>query len=751
MFTYVINTSENRTFDNDLLFRLSGYNKIRWMEKRLDKIGDCVKEIVDRQRVLGADDFRVAVIIDFYAFDKIRLPYGRLGYGDEKGVDMSIYLPYIEAFLVDNFIDVLLKGEVSPTDFEVYYAHGGEHNTFSQIDNEREQLRLILSGNKDTQHDVLKKDADKKQRLEAELSDAVKRVENYDDLSDSLRDAKVEEIIRADKTKELEKLQKELDNAKNIPLNDKSGADDKKSAVAKKKENNLESIMLRIDQLKEDLADLRTTKERISDLIPYERFSLYCTEDVYLELKIDAYPYGTAHRFMSFEDFFDAFKRRSGLFSQIRRHFYQTSLGGGAARSAFDTLSLSLYLIHLYEREEDSPSEALEIERLKPSVLKEVLVTAWGKVAIARNVALVNQSQYYSLNLTKNNLVEDQEELPIKDAIREEKSKLPPEIVNKKMSVDQTCREISRYVSKQAQGFSEQDRKEFDQMMTAYLDKRDDTRETDYVVETENFVNNNVQLTDRCPSEAEFEHVLHTRRENLSKLFEKTLKAEYIQVDFTDEKERADAAYNDYCKAKSCMSRNIIGDVVFLILVLLTMFVPYQVLQLKGSNLAFYQSLPLIGTLCAVFGGLFVLAFILQMLPLARKLERAKGRLRECYLDCCAKKNYSFSALKQRYEVDLVSIEEERYELRQIKKLYEANKLKEKHVILHRDMLEDVQDRLSSMLNNLDVEPIYNPNESVKDELDISKSFLSSENKIYHVFSIETIEKMFADSRGNKQ
>ena len=31
MITYVINTSDNKIFDSNLLFELAGYNKIRWM------------------------------------------------------------------------------------------------------------------------------------------------------------------------------------------------------------------------------------------------------------------------------------------------------------------------------------------------------------------------------------------------------------------------------------------------------------------------------------------------------------------------------------------------------------------------------------------------------------------------------------------------------------------------------------------------------------------------------------------------
>jgi hypothetical protein len=47
------------------------------------------------------------------------------------------------------------------------------------------------------------------------------------------------------------------------------------------------------------------------------------------------------------------------------------------------------------------------------------------------------------------------------------------------------------------------------------------------------------------------------------------------------------------------------------------------------------------------------------------------------------------------------------------------------------------------MLNNLDVEPKMTQNESVDGEFDISKSIRAKENKVYQIFSIETIEKMF--------
>ena len=99
--------------------------------------------------------------------------------------------------------------------------------------------------------------------------------------------------------------------------------------------------------------------------------------------------------------------------------------------------------------------------------------------------------------------------------------------------------------------------------------------------------------------------------------------------------------------------------------------------------------------------------------------------------------------IRNRYEVDLLRIERARYELRQLKRLYEANLAKDANVQRHRDMLEEVEDRLAGILNNLDVEPSPDPNESVEGEFDLSKPIRAKENKVYRVFSIETIEKLF--------
>ena len=146
MFTYVINTSENKTFESDLLFDLSGYNKISWMSCRLDEISDCAGTIIENQNVIGADNFRIAVIVDFFGFDKIRTPYGYQGYGDDSGIDTSLYFPYIDAFITDNLIQKLAWKDIAASAVDVYYVQNGKFESFSFLGNEKEQLVKILDG-----------------------------------------------------------------------------------------------------------------------------------------------------------------------------------------------------------------------------------------------------------------------------------------------------------------------------------------------------------------------------------------------------------------------------------------------------------------------------------------------------------------------------------------------------------------------------------------------------------------------------
>ena len=144
MLTYVINTSENKTFDSKKLFSFAGYHKIVWMECLLNEVENCAFEIYEKQNALAATDFRVAVIIDFYSFDKIRKPYGSDGFSKgEKGVDLAVYYPFIEAYLADNLFDKLSRMNLKVEQRDIYYVQNSDNDGFDNLNNVIEQINTI--------------------------------------------------------------------------------------------------------------------------------------------------------------------------------------------------------------------------------------------------------------------------------------------------------------------------------------------------------------------------------------------------------------------------------------------------------------------------------------------------------------------------------------------------------------------------------------------------------------------------------
>lgn len=690
MLTYVINTSENKTFDSGRLFDLAGYNKIRWMHCSLSEIASCAKEIYEKQNFLGADAFRVAVLIDFFGYNRIRPPYGRgeFGYGtEEQGVEFSLYLPYLEAYLVDNLFNPLNRKEVYASSFEVYYIQNGKYERFVNLGNAEAQLSTILSGKPGCDRPIPEK---------AVPPEAAKKT-----------DEKTDE--KAAKT-------------------DEAGGE---KEVAKE------------DEL----------PASVTDPTPYTTYSLYCTETVSLDFKLSDYPYGVSGDAMNFRDFFKAFQRRASLHTTLRRYFFVTSYGESPARAAFDTLSLSLYLIRMYEREEDLAQEGeMEVGRLEEHTLRDVLERAWNKVQAARLVAKGNHALYYALKRgekEESKVEAESAERTLERLEHEEYEKLnhgnkpSPETMYSKV-----CKIAGRTLTETA----EENRKKFDEIMNAYLRKRDETCETSVEADFEEMRAAGVLKTDTiCPSKEQYENLVRSKHEEISQLFGEALDADYIDVSYSEEKNGAKSAYQAYRRAKSCLSRNIVGDVIFLAITLLVMLVPYGVLQLRNERLLSLGSSVLYTLAAAVFGGLFLLALFLQILPQVRRMNKAKRWLTSSYCKCLAKDAYAFSKIRRRYEQDLILLEEKRYELRQYKHLYDANAAIERNVARHREMLEEVQDQLSGMLNNLGVEPVFDNEESVDGEFDLTKSFRSRENSIYKVFSIEVIEKMFPRKGSDKQ
>ncbi len=641
MLTYVINTSENKTFNSDLLFDLSGYNKIRWIHCPLNEMQKCAEEISEKQNILGADLFRIAVIVDFYDFDKLRVPYARRGFEPDTGVDISLYIPYIESYMLDNLIVQLEKKNLYAADFDIYYVQSEKAENYELLDNAKNQLATVMEGQN--------------------------------------------------------------------------------------------GIMCYGERGEEEPMQMR-----------YTSFDLYCTPNVNLIFSLKDYPYGQER--MSFGEFWTAFRQRMTNKADLRRHYYLTSYGGGVSRAALDVLSLSLYLIRIFEREEDITGEGnMEVIHLDSVVLKDVLETSWGKIASAKVIAKKNTLEYYALEQTESSSYDEAEpeETPERSIARE-RDALPKEIIRSDLPAVDLHRRVREFASRSPGDVEKRNRKEFDGIMGEYLSKRDNTRAADI---EEEFINLKLggflKKTNRCPSREEYEHAIDQRQREISDIFDRALVAGYIDVDYEEEMQEADEAFVEYKKASECLERNIWGDLIFLILSVASMIVPYGVLQLSSYNVGTFSALTLGFIASGIFAGLFVLSTLLQIIPQISKLKSAKKRLQKCYASCHAKDRYAFSLIRRKYERDLINIEQIRYEMRQIKSIYNINLEKDHYVGVHHDMLERLGGCVGGILNQLDVKPVVGPVEQLDGEFDISKPISARENSIYHIFSIETIERMF--------
>lgn len=813
MLTYVINTSENKTFDSSTLFEITGYNKIRWMHCSLDEIQSCAQSIFEKQNVLGAEHFRVAVIVDFYNFDKVRKPYGRTDFVEDPGVDLSIYMPYIEVYLMDNLVAYLEKKDLYAADFEVYYVQNEKSERFDLFENANGQLKKILSGD-----EPFHTYTNEERRARDAAAKAVKRIpsksgtaEEYPDIAEikcrpiekwhklnmtwqgsdvvvsiplsskwTVRDAEPNEhliysdgihignIFIEESSPAIKKLFNKHCTLGNVTMDyDLRLVEEDEEFVyryvftfsfTEKDHENKAVVEINYDQMDEDalahiLKELlvSTTEDRsfdgkfmqVNDVF-YTSFTLYCTPDVSLKFKLSDYPYGASE--MTFTQFWKAFCNRQALRMDLKRHYYIVPYGGGPSRAALDTLSLSLYLIRMYEREEMSSYEGdMEVFHLDSNVLKEVLEESWSKVNTAKALAKSSEIEFYQLtqvDAAKRDSIPREE--TAKEYISKQRSLIRRAQKGKNPSAELLYSKVGEITDRDLASLTEKNRRDFDEVMTEYLSKRDGTKEASSKEEFNNLKNSGLlKTTAQCPSKEEYNHVINEKQKDISNLFQRILSSEYIKVDFSEERKNADAAYKQYQNAKACLNRNIIGDIIFMILAVAAMIVPYIVFQLTSYRSTVFSSTALGLYMTGVFAGTFVLAVLLQMVPLMRKMNQSKLLLKKCYIDCLAKENYAFSAIRRKYEKDLIAIEQQRYDIRQIKQIYATNVAKERNIALHREMLEKLEDCLSSILNNLDVEPKFTILESLDGELDFGKPVQDKVNKIYHVFSVETIEKMF--------
>ena len=719
MLTYVINTSENKTFDSDQLFKLVGYNKICWMNYALDEMEKCAEEICERQTILGADDFRIAILIDFYGYDRVRNFYGTDGYSPiETGVDLSLYFPYIEAYIVDHLFSYIRKKELVIKERHIFYIQNGKHDGFNVVSNEIKQLEYVLEPEEDSLTEVIsvkvpKEDIEKQIKEKEEQASLGKTVtakerellmQKYEEQKRALDDIKDDKDLRDIQEKVLLELQAQVDALE-------------KEELSKKKK---ETVFINVPQKR------------------YSKFRLHCTETLSLYFQMSDYPY-TNMQGLSFEEFYRAFKQRESQHYGIKRHHYYASFGSGIAKAAFDNLSLSLYLIKMYEREEQiKENDEVIIGRIDPEHLKTMLITSWNKICSARTIAINNSSQYYDIKY----FAEDKEESKeVKQKETKHEFQVEARKEAKNMSPEDLYNEILNISSESTDKLSENDKKELDGLMKTYLAIRDDTKESLDEYEFTSTKENCPKST-QCPSKNDYENVIAKKKAEIAEVLKSTMNVEYQNKDFTKQKEEACQAFGDYTLAKRSLGSSLFGDIVIWLLAMIIMLVPFM--AISGFS---FTSVTLLTITACVLTGVFLLAFTIRVLPLVAKLKSAKKKLKSCYIECRKQQKEALIDYKYRYEIELVKIEHLRYEIRNITRLYNYNLAKNRNIEQHRQMLEVVENKLSAMLNNLGVEPVIVKYKDLSNEFDVNKSYMANDNRIYKIFSIETIENLFSSNK----
>ena len=720
MITYVINTSENKTFDSDQLFKLAGYKKIQWLNVHLDEVNKCIEYIKNKQGAIESEEFRIAVVVDFFGYDKIRIPYGREGYFDDPGVECSLYLPYIEAYLSDKLFYALEKQELFSASYEVFYIKGGRLEVIENMDNLKDQVSQVVFPDEDSFKGVKKSYVKENKTVYVSANNSVYTEEDHSKFK-----------------AELDVLNKRL--YENLSKKEK------------------EQVYDEIQVVSDKLDTIRTEKVEVKKVIEentYSSFKLYCNPNLSLRFDIDSYPYildVTKGEGISTRQFFEAFFDRSIKSKRIRRYFYNTSLGGSPAKAAFENLALFLNLVRLYEREDEFKEDGVvDVSSVDPEELKGLLLNAWNKVVKAKKVAKENNSFYYSLKSIFKK--------PVK--IDDDAQETPEEIFDKMRATvvvnDEKIRgsitaqfdSILKMGRKGEKIFIDDDKKEFDAILSKYLTKRNELTEKEIEEDFRDKIRTeSLEKTNQCPPKQELDFILGQKEDEISSLMAKVLEAEYSVQKFEKEQEAAKAYFKGYTEAKKVLKRGTIGDIIFFILTLATVIVPYIVAKsITGFNLGAVITIIICS---ATFFGLFLLSFIIAVLPAIKRMAKMKRLMLECYKDCLTKKKIALEELRKRYEIDLISIEEIRYEIRQVIFLYNYNLKKDRNIDKHRIALDELENCLSAILNNLGVHPVVDNRIIVEEDFNMLKPILSNENKIYRVFSLDAIESLLMkDNKG---
>jgi hypothetical protein len=285
--------------------------------------------------------------------------------------------------------------------------------------------------------------------------------------------------------------------------------------------------------------------------------------------------------------------------------------------------------------------------------------------------------------------------------------------------------------------------------MNEYLGRRDDLRNR-----IRNSIGNSLEEKEDemdyyFPSEIDYKKAIKKRQDSLSDCLSTALSAEYHTQDFTELKKEADEAFDQYMLVKLKETKTIIGDIAMMLLAVIAMVVPFAVLQPDVLPLKSFAALPYV-----IAGGIFALIFgilaIARIFIANRRISMARSQLNYVFEQCCEKKNEATNALVKKFDIDLIKVEQIRHNISLIKLRNKLNKEKNKHVEAHREKLEEVENTLSGMLNSFGEKPDLSGYDDVHGEFTVEKPIISSENKVYKIFSIEAIEAMFNERGGNR-
>ncbi len=429
--------------------------------------------------------------------------------------------------------------------------------------------------------------------------------------------------------------------------------------------------------------------------------------------------------------------------SRSRTYVAESASARMESRAAFDNLNLSLALIHAYEQEmslsggEDKRDDVVDVPKMNRNAFFDVIRKAYGKVQSA--LELVRQSGkangFYRLETSKTTT----DDICRSELSEEEKKEAANEARATKFSTQYL--KIKECAATRPGEKKDGEKEQISRYMSAYKDKRDETR-NHTTEEDVRALLSDAPMQSKYPSGLEYENAVEKKKATMRTIYKTAIEADYKEANYSKEFEESHEVYDRYTRADAALSKNFRIHLGCLILVLIAMIVPYLVLQ--QTNFSKVGAVLLLTIAALVFGGVYIFSAFIHIIPLLRARRLAKERMTELYESCLLKQKRSMLELRRRYEVYLPAVEEIRYEIYTLSVLHEANREINRHIEEHREMLEKLRDVLLGMLNSMQV--TYKADGEVMlddDEFKINESFRA--NKIYKVFTLDTIEEIFAE------